>query len=283
MFAATDDVLARAAGRPGPHLQPRPRHPAVDAGRARAGARAVRASQQTSRVHDQVRVRSSLMTRVGVLPDGARHAVVDGRDAGVPDAGARRTPAVARARRRDAPNYDAIGGRSPLTDLTLAQAAALRARLGADIPVAVGMRNWKPFIKDALAELAARRRDARHRHSAGAAVLDAQRAEVLDAATAALPAGIALEPIESFHAHPLLIEAFAERVRDARPQARRGVIFTAHASRSASSRRATATPTRSPRPRAAVAARAGPRDVRPRVPERRAHAGAVDRPGAGRS
>src|SRR5256886_8559719 len=52
-------------------------------------------------------------------------------------------------------NYEAIGGRSPLTDITQAQAAALRARLGDDIPVAVGMRNWQPFIKDAIAELAA--------------------------------------------------------------------------------------------------------------------------------
>ena len=47
-------------------------------------------------------------------------------------------------------NYEAIGGRSPLTDLTLAQADALRRRLGAGVPVAVGMRNWAPFIKDAL-------------------------------------------------------------------------------------------------------------------------------------
>ena len=39
-FAGADDVLERAAGRPGPHLQPRPRHPAGDAARARAGARA---------------------------------------------------------------------------------------------------------------------------------------------------------------------------------------------------------------------------------------------------
>src|SRR2546422_2102752 len=52
-------------------------------------------------------------------------------------------------------NYAAIGGRSPLTDITLAQAAALRAQLGADYPVAVGMRNWRPFIKEALADLAA--------------------------------------------------------------------------------------------------------------------------------
>src|SRR6185503_7146436 len=47
------------------------------------------------------------------------------------------------------------GVRSPLTDITEAQAAALRERLGPEIPVAIGMRNWRPFIKDALAGLAA--------------------------------------------------------------------------------------------------------------------------------
>src|SRR6188474_926674 len=52
-------------------------------------------------------------------------------------------------------NYEAIGGRSPLTDITFAQAEALGARLGADVPVAVGMRNWRPFIPEALATLAA--------------------------------------------------------------------------------------------------------------------------------
>src|SRR5215470_5866992 len=51
-------------------------------------------------------------------------------------------------------NYQSIGGRSPLTDITLAQADALRRRLGPDVAVAVGMRNWKPFIKDAVVDLA---------------------------------------------------------------------------------------------------------------------------------
>src|SRR5436309_11824616 len=51
-------------------------------------------------------------------------------------------------------NYAAIGGRSPLTELTEAQAAALRGRLGDDVPVAVGMRNWHPFIDRALRQLA---------------------------------------------------------------------------------------------------------------------------------
>src|ERR1051326_4383723 len=53
-------------------------------------------------------------------------------------------------------NYAAIGGRSPLTAITAAQGAALAEALGPDIPVAVGMRNWTPFIKDAIAGLVAR-------------------------------------------------------------------------------------------------------------------------------
>src|SRR5712691_8925431 len=50
-------------------------------------------------------------------------------------------------------NYEAIGGRSPLTEITMAQADALRARFGDEVRIAVGMRNWHPFIKDALADL----------------------------------------------------------------------------------------------------------------------------------
>src|SRR5689334_22707134 len=56
-------------------------------------------------------------------------------------------------------NYEAIGGRSPLTEITQAQADALAARLGPGVPVAVGMRNWRPFIADALDELGASRAD----------------------------------------------------------------------------------------------------------------------------
>ena len=126
-------------------------------------------------------------------------------------------------------NYGAIGGRSPLTDITEAQAAALRLRLGPDILVAVGMRNWKPFIKDALAGLAA----------AGVTrVIGIPMApqfstlsvkKYIDAALAALPAGVQFEAVESFHTHPLLIDAFTERVRAAQPRPDELVIFTAHA------------------------------------------------------
>jgi ferrochelatase len=125
-------------------------------------------------------------------------------------------------------NYEAIGGRSPLTGITEAQAAALRVRLGPGIPVAVGMRNWKPFIMDAIAGLA----------RAGVtrvigvpmapqfSMLSA--AKYRDAATAALTSGMRFDTVRSYHAHPLLIQAFAERVREAQPQPDERVIFTAH-------------------------------------------------------
>ena len=125
-------------------------------------------------------------------------------------------------------NYQAIGGRSPLTAITEAQADALRARLGPDVPVAVGMRNWSPFIKDALAGLAA----------AGVArvigipmapqfsTLSVQK--YIDAARGALPDGVGFDAVQSFHVHPLLLEAFAERVRAADPRPGELVVFTAH-------------------------------------------------------
>jgi ferrochelatase len=125
-------------------------------------------------------------------------------------------------------NYSAIGGRSPLTDITLAQADALRARLGPDVPVAVGMRNWQPFIKDAVADLAA----------AGVAkivgiplapqfsTLSVQKYD--ESARAATPEGVAFTAVRSFHTHPLLLQAFAERVREAAPAPDEEIVFTAH-------------------------------------------------------
>jgi len=125
-------------------------------------------------------------------------------------------------------NYAAIGGTSPLTDITQAQGAALSARLGPDVPVAVGMRNWKPFIKDAIADLAARgvTRIIGIPLAPQFSTLSVQK--YLDAAAAALPAGVAFDAVHSFHAHPRLLDAFAERVRAADPKQQELVAFTAH-------------------------------------------------------
>src|SRR5208337_3396712 len=48
--------------------------------------------------------------------------------------------------------YGLIGG-SPLLRLTELQAQGLAKRLGR--PIYVGMRNWKPFISDAIRQIAA--------------------------------------------------------------------------------------------------------------------------------
>ncbi len=49
-----------------------------------------------------------------------------------------------------------------------------------------------------------------------------------DAATAALPPGITIEPIHSYFDHPLLLDGFAERLSAAAPHADEDVVFTAH-------------------------------------------------------
>ena len=125
-------------------------------------------------------------------------------------------------------NYHAIGGRSPLTEITNAQAEALRAQLGPAIPVAAGMRNWRPFIREALVDLAAAgvTRVIGIPMAPQFSTLSVQK--YIDAAMAALPEGMQFEAVESFHTHPLLLDAFAERVRAANPQPDELVVFTAH-------------------------------------------------------
>ena len=128
-------------------------------------------------------------------------------------------------------NWDAIGGRSPLTDITMQQGEALQARLAADgfdIPVIVGMRNWRPFIADAMRDI--ERTGARRIIGIPLApqfsTLSVQK--YIDAARAALPAGAEFSCVRSFHDHPLLIEAFAEQVRAERRRLDEAVVFTAH-------------------------------------------------------
>jgi ferrochelatase len=125
-------------------------------------------------------------------------------------------------------NYAAIGGRSPLTDITRAQRDALQERLGPGIPVAAGMRNWTPFIGEAIEALVA----AGARRLIGIPLAPQfstlSVGKYVDAARAALPDGIRFDPVESFHLHPLLIEAFAERLCAAQPEPDERIVFTAH-------------------------------------------------------
>ena len=128
-------------------------------------------------------------------------------------------------------NWLAIGGRSPLTDITVQQAAALQTALagaGMNVPVAVGMRNWTPFIADAIRQLEASgaRRMIGIPLAPQFSTLSVQK--YMDAATAALPAGVEFGCVRSFHDHPLLVDAFSEKLRAASPEADEEVIFTAH-------------------------------------------------------
>src|SRR5262245_34756147 len=125
-------------------------------------------------------------------------------------------------------NYASIGGRSPLTDVTMAQADALGARLGDTARVAVGMRTWRPFIKDALADLAATGQTRIVGIPMAPQFSSVSVQKYVDAAVAALPVGMEFHAVTSFCTHPLLVRAFAERVRAAQPAEDELVVFTAH-------------------------------------------------------
>ena len=125
--------------------------------------------------------------------------------------------------------YSSIG-RSPLTALTLKQGELLSRELGT--PVYVGMRNWKPYIADIVASM-----EADQVSRAVVICLAPQNSRTsVGLYRAALGNGLPFrfEFIDSWHDHPLLIKAFAEKLRRAREDASRElgtelpVIFTAH-------------------------------------------------------
>ncbi len=138
-------------------------------------------------------------------------------------------------------HYEAIGGRSPLNELTRRQAAGLRstlARGGIARPVYVGMRNWYPFLHETLAEM----RDKGHRRALGI-ILSSFQTEasweryVSDVAAAREKVGP--EAPEVFYApewadHPLFIATMVDRAAAALaevPGERRqaaSLVFTAH-------------------------------------------------------
>ncbi|MGZ6204749.1 MAG: ferrochelatase [Candidatus Binataceae bacterium] len=138
-------------------------------------------------------------------------------------------------------HYEAIGGRSPFNEITGRQASALGARLvrqGVKLPVVLGMRNTPPWLEDTLRELG----QSGVRRALGF-VLAAHRCEaswdryllnVEEARERIGPAAPVVEYLGEWHAHPLFIEAAADRVADAlarlEPVARdrAQLIFTAH-------------------------------------------------------
>ena len=138
-------------------------------------------------------------------------------------------------------HYEIMGGRSPYNELTIRQTDSLRpelARGGIAVPIEVGMRNWEPYVVDAMVAL--ERAGARR---ALGFIMAAFRSEasweryqaVVRAAREAIgPRAPEVEYPEPWHTHPRFIAAVAGRVNEALERiesAERGrarLIFTAH-------------------------------------------------------
>jgi len=124
-------------------------------------------------------------------------------------------------------------GRSPLTEITVRQAALLAREL--ELPVYVGMRNWTPFIAGVLRQMSA---DGVQRVVALCLAPQNSRTSVgLYRQAAMAESGPRFERfdfVESWHDHPLLIRAFAERLASGWKRAcdelgaRVPILFTAH-------------------------------------------------------
>lgn len=127
-------------------------------------------------------------------------------------------------------------GKSPLTELTLEQGRLVEEQLSADgerVPVYVGMRNWRPYIPDVVKQMRADGVEA-------AAVIcmapqNSRTSVGLYKRAAQAEAGpVRIDFTDAWAQHPLLIEAFAERLRaklaafsaDVGEQV--PVLFTAH-------------------------------------------------------
>ena len=127
-------------------------------------------------------------------------------------------------------------GHSPLTEITLDQARLVEAELAASghpVPVYVGMRNWRPYIPDVVKQMLA---DGIEEAAVLCMAPQNSRTSVglYRRAVQAEAASLRVDFTEGWAQHPLLAEAFAERLRPALAKltAESGspprVLFTAH-------------------------------------------------------
>jgi len=137
-------------------------------------------------------------------------------------------------------HYELIGGRSPLNEITYRQAKGLEDLLktnGYSLPVYVGMRNWYPFLSDAVVEMskggikkALAMIMAPHQSDAS---WDRYQRDV-EEAIRTTGVDLSVDYAEPFYDHPLFIEDSAERIAECLeqiPSTERDdtlLIFTAH-------------------------------------------------------
>jgi len=129
--------------------------------------------------------------------------------------------------------YARIGGRSPILELTRAQAAGIARALGDQFSVYVGMRHWHPYIPDVVDEIAR----AGHRRVVGVAMaphysnmsVGAYEKKLLQAADGGR-LDVAL--IRTWWQQPQFLDAVANRVLRALQRfphpSKVEVVFTAH-------------------------------------------------------
>ena len=138
-------------------------------------------------------------------------------------------------------HYEAVGGRSPLNDITFRQAESLQQLLheqGAPLPVYVGMRNSSPFLAETLRRMG---KDGISR--ALGFILSSHQTEasweryqknVADARNELGGAAPEIDYCPGWHAHPLFIRTLAELIQpcldsvEERNRCRTPLIFTAH-------------------------------------------------------
>lgn len=128
--------------------------------------------------------------------------------------------------------YAKIGGRSPILELTRAQASGVADALGPDYRVYVGMRHWHPYIADTVGEIVA----AGHRRVVGVVMaphysgmsVGAYEKKLLAAAEGRLETAL----VPRWWQEPAFLDAVAERVREALQRFPApedvAIIFTAH-------------------------------------------------------
>lgn len=133
--------------------------------------------------------------------------------------------------------YKMIGGSSPLLKITNLQAANLQRELGDDYKVYVGMRHWNPWIHEAVEQM---KNDGIEEavgivmapHFSGMSI--AKYIEKVEMAKQELGADINFKYIESWHNHPLFIEALESKIGEAQKHFTADelkdvtYIFTAH-------------------------------------------------------
>ncbi len=132
--------------------------------------------------------------------------------------------------------YARIGGRSPILELTRAQASGIARALGGQFKVYVGMRHWHPYIQDVVGEIA--RGD--HRRVVGVAMaphysnisVGAYEKKLLQAADTGAGGRLDVTLVRTWWKQPQFLDAVANRIVQALQRfptpSQVQVIFTAH-------------------------------------------------------